>query len=122
VASWCRPHALAAGVATNRVTLDVDAAVRVEAGAFSYPDAAAALVRLGYEVDGSTRLAYRFTRGDDVEQRGLWRRVDEDVKVARGGVFTASCRTEDARVVDQAQPTASPVPLASRSSTHTSES
>lgn len=59
-------HALAADVQTNRVTLDVDAAVRVEARAFSYAEAAAALARLGYSVDESTRLAYRFTRGRDV--------------------------------------------------------
>lgn len=59
-------HALAADVETSRVTLDVDATVRVEAGAFSYAEAASALTRLGYAADKSTRLAYRFTRGMDV--------------------------------------------------------
>lgn len=59
-------HAFAAGVDTNRVTLDVDAAVRVEAGAFSYGEAASALARLGYTIDDSTRLAYHFIRGADV--------------------------------------------------------
>lgn len=59
-------HALAAGVDTNRVTLDVDAAVRVEAGAFNYTEAASALTRLGYALDESTRLTYHFARGADV--------------------------------------------------------
>lgn len=59
-------HALAADVETNRVTLDVDATVRVEAGVFSYAGAASALTRLGYVLDDSTRLTYRFTRGADI--------------------------------------------------------
>lgn len=59
-------HALAAEVETTRVTVDVDAAVRVEAGAFNYAEAAAVLVRLGYELDQSTTLAYRFTRGTHI--------------------------------------------------------
>lgn len=59
-------HALAAGIETNRVTLDVDAAVRVEAGAFSYGEAAAALTRLGYVLDDSPRLTYHFGRGADI--------------------------------------------------------
>lgn len=58
-------HAMAADVETIRVTRDVDATVRVEAGVFTYSAAAAILFRLGYTVDDSTRLAYRFTRGDD---------------------------------------------------------
>lgn len=59
-------HAAAAGIESTRVTLDVDIAVRVEAGAFSYTEAAAALIRLGYKLDDSTRLAYRFTRDDHI--------------------------------------------------------
>lgn len=59
-------HALAAQVATTRVTLDVDAAVRVEAGVFSYGEAASALHMLGYALDQSTRHAYRFSRGADI--------------------------------------------------------
>lgn len=59
-------HALAAEVETTRVTVDVDAAVRVEAGAFSYAEAASALTTIGYVHDDSTSLAYRFTRGGDV--------------------------------------------------------
>lgn len=59
-------HSLAARVETTRVTLDVDAAVRVETGVYSYAEAAAALARLGYAVDESTRLAYRFARGADI--------------------------------------------------------
>ena len=59
-------HALVAGVQTNRVTIDVDAAVRVEAGAFSYAEAASALGRLGYALDDSPRLTYHFIRGADI--------------------------------------------------------
>jgi len=59
-------HALAAQIETTRVTLDVDATVRIEAGVFTYAEAAAALIQLGYALDRSTRLAYRFTRGADV--------------------------------------------------------
>lgn len=59
-------HALAAQIETTRVTLDVDAAVRVEAGVFSYSEAAAALVQLGYTLDDSTQRAYRFSRGADI--------------------------------------------------------
>lgn len=59
-------HALAAQIETTRVTLDVDATVRIEAGIFTYAEAAAALIQLGYALDRSTRLAYRFTRGPDV--------------------------------------------------------
>ena len=59
-------HALAAGVETNRVTTDVDAVVRIEAGTFSYGDAASALLHLGYALDDSPRLAYRFVRGAEV--------------------------------------------------------
>lgn len=59
-------HALAAGVPTTRVTLDVDAVVRVEAGVSTYATAAAALARLGYVLDDSPRLAYRFVRGREV--------------------------------------------------------
>lgn len=57
-------HALAAGVETTRVTTDVDATVRIEGGVFSYGEAAARLVRLGYKLDTTTRLAYRFRRSD----------------------------------------------------------
>lgn len=49
-------HAFAAGVETTRVTTDLDAAVRVQAGVFSYAEAAASLMRLGYEADDSTGL------------------------------------------------------------------
>ncbi len=59
-------HALSARVETTRVTLDVDAAVRVEAGVFSYSEAAAALAQLGYTLDDSTQRAYRFSRGADI--------------------------------------------------------
>lgn len=58
-------HALENDVATSRVTADVDAAVRIEAGVFSYTEAASVLTRLGYTVDGDTHLAYRFVRGND---------------------------------------------------------
>lgn len=58
-------HAMAHGVETARVTRDVDAAVRVEAGVYSYTSAASALLSLGYIVDDSTRFAYRFKRGSD---------------------------------------------------------
>jgi hypothetical protein len=59
-------HALAVGVETNRVTTDVDVAVRIEARAFRYSDAASALLRLGYALDDSPRLTYRFVRGSEV--------------------------------------------------------
>ncbi len=59
-------HALAAQVETARVTLDVDALVRIEAGTYSYSEAAAALMRLGYTADDTQRHAYRFARGTDV--------------------------------------------------------
>jgi len=59
-------HALAAQVETTRVTLDVDAAVRVEAGVFSYSEAVAALAQLGYTLDESQQHAYRFTRDGDI--------------------------------------------------------
>lgn len=59
-------HALAAQVETTRVTIDVDAVVRVEAGVFNYTEAASALARLGYVIDDSTQLAYRFTRGSEI--------------------------------------------------------
>jgi hypothetical protein len=58
-------HAMAHGVETTRVTRDVDATVRVEAGAYNYGSAAAVLMDLGYSYDESTRWLYRFTRGDD---------------------------------------------------------
>lgn len=85
-------HALAAGVETTRVTLDVDAAVRVEAGAFSYTEAAAALTRLGYTLDESTRLTYHFTRGADIvdlmvpdHERPIPRHARREVMVVTGG-------------------------------------
>lgn len=59
-------HAMAAGIETTRITTDVDAAVRVEAGAYSYTEAAAVLQELGYELDSGTRYAYRFHRQDGV--------------------------------------------------------
>lgn len=59
-------HALAAQVETARVTLDVDALVRIEAGTYSYSEAAAALMRLGYTADDTQRHAYRFVRGADL--------------------------------------------------------
>jgi len=59
-------HAFAAEIETTRVTIDVDAAVRVEAGVFSYSEAAAALNRVGYALDTSTERAYRYSRGADI--------------------------------------------------------
>jgi hypothetical protein len=59
-------HAFVAQVETTRVTLDVDATVRVEAGVFSYSKATAALAQLGYTLDDSTQRAYRFTRGAEI--------------------------------------------------------
>lgn len=59
-------HALAARVDTVRVTLDVDVAVRVEAGVMDYGASASALNTLGYTLDESTAYTYRFTRGADV--------------------------------------------------------
>ncbi len=59
-------HALAAGIETNRVTLDVDAAVRIDTKTFNYTEAASALLRLGYASDDSTRYTYRFVRGAEV--------------------------------------------------------
>lgn len=58
-------HAMAHGIDTARVTRDVDAAVRIEAGVYSYTAAVAALHTLGYAVDDSTRFTYRFMRGSD---------------------------------------------------------
>lgn len=55
-------HAMANEVETTRVTTDVDATVRIEAGVYSYTEAAAVLTRLGYTVDDSTKLTYRFLR------------------------------------------------------------
>lgn len=85
-------HALAADVETNRVTVDVDAAVRVEAGVFSYTQAAAALMRLGYALDDSTRLAYHFTRGTHIvdlmipdHERPMPRHARRDVMPVPGG-------------------------------------
>lgn len=59
-------HALAASIDTTRVTIDVDAAVRIEAGTYWYSDAVSALAGLDYIVDTSTRLTYRFRRGTEV--------------------------------------------------------
>ncbi len=85
-------HALAADIETTRVTLDVDAVVRVEAGAFSYTEAAAALTRLGYVLDGSTRLTYHFTRGADIvdlmvpdHERPIPRHARREVMAVTGG-------------------------------------
>lgn len=85
-------HALAAGVETTRVTLDVDVAVRIEAGAFSYAEAAAALTRLGYTLDDSQRLTYRFKRGSDVvdlmvpdHERPPPRHARRDIMAVAGG-------------------------------------
>jgi hypothetical protein len=85
-------HALAARIETTRVTLDVDVAVRIEAGAFSYAEAAAALTRLGYALDGSQRLTYRFTRGHDVvdlmvpdHERPPPRHARRDIMAVAGG-------------------------------------
>lgn len=85
-------HALAAGVETSRVTLDVDAAVRVEAGAFSYAEAASVLTRLGYAADESARLVYRFTRGAHIvdlmvgdHERPAPRYARRDVMQVAGG-------------------------------------
>jgi hypothetical protein len=85
-------HALAAGIETTRVTLDVDVAVRIEAGAFSYAEAAAALTRLGYTLDDSQRLTYRFRRGsDDVDlmvpdhERPAPRHARRDIMAIPGG-------------------------------------
>lgn len=85
-------HALAAGIQTTRVTLDVDVAVRIEAGAFSYAEAAAALTRLGYTLDDSQRLTYRFKRGSDVvdlmvpdHERPPPRHARRDIMAVAGG-------------------------------------
>lgn len=85
-------HALAAGIETTRVTLDVDVAVRIEAGAFSYAEAAAALTRLGYTLDDSQRLTYRFRRGSDVvdlmvpdHERPAPRHARRDIMAVPGG-------------------------------------
>jgi len=59
-------HAIAARIESTRVTVDVDAALRIEAGVYNYQAAATALGRLGYAIDTSTRRAYRFRRGGDV--------------------------------------------------------
>jgi hypothetical protein len=59
-------HALLAGLPPSRPTTDVDAALHLESGVVQYADAAAALHGLGYELDRSPALAYRFRRGDDV--------------------------------------------------------
>ena len=59
-------HALAADIDTTRVTLDVDATVRLHAGVFSYAEAASELAMLGYHLDESTRLTYRFRRGTEI--------------------------------------------------------
>jgi hypothetical protein len=59
-------HALAADIDTTRVTLDVDATVRLQAGVFSYAEAASELAMLGYQLDESTRLTYRFRRGTEI--------------------------------------------------------
>lgn len=58
-------HAMALGVATTRVTTDVDATVRLEAGVYSYNEAAAVLAKLGYTVDDDSNLTYRFLRGQE---------------------------------------------------------
>lgn len=58
-------HAMAHEVETNRVTTDVDATVRIQAGVYSYTEAAAVLTELGYTVDDSTDLAYRFLRSSE---------------------------------------------------------
>lgn len=85
-------HALAARVETTRVTLDVDATVRIKAGIFTYAEAAAALIQLGYALDRSTRLAYRFTREADVvdlmvadHERPPPRHARRDVMPVTGG-------------------------------------
>ncbi|MFL1379741.1 hypothetical protein [Nocardiopsis protaetiae] len=53
---------MANDVETNRVTIDVDATVRIEVGAFTYSDAALVLEGLGYAVEDRSGLAYRFDR------------------------------------------------------------
>ena len=108
-------HALAASVETSRVTLDVDAAVRVEAGAFSYAQAVSALTRLGYAADESTRLAYRFTRGADVvdlmvadHERPAPRHARRDVMQVTGG---RQALTRLQQVHFQLHDTAIPIPV-----------
>jgi hypothetical protein len=59
-------HALLAGLPPSRPTIDVDAVLHLESGVAKYADAAAALHRLGYGLDRSAALAYRFRRGDDI--------------------------------------------------------
>lgn len=85
-------HALAAEIDTTRVTLDVDATVRVEAGVYSYAEATSALAALGYIIDDSTRLTYRFRRGADVvdlmvpdHQRPIPRHASRQVMPVAGG-------------------------------------
>lgn len=57
-------HARLAGLTPSRPTTDVDAALHLESGVIRYADAAASLRTIGYELDDSPALAYRFQRGD----------------------------------------------------------
>lgn len=85
-------HALAVGVETVRVTIDVDVAVRIEAGVADYSASASALNTLGYTLDVSTAYTYRFTRGADVvdlmvpdHERPTPRYARRDVMEIQGG-------------------------------------
>lgn len=109
-------HALAAGVETNRVTVDVDAAVRVEAGVYTYAEAAGALTRIGYALDESTRLAYHFTRGADVvdlmvpdHERPAPRYARRDIMAVTGGAQAMS-RLQTIRLGAEDAPSVVPIP------------
>lgn len=59
-------HVMNAELPLVRVTDDVDVITRFEAQTSNYANAAASLIRLGYQFDDSTEWAYRFRRDRDV--------------------------------------------------------
>jgi hypothetical protein len=73
-------HAELAGLPAPRTTVDVDSALHLETHAITFAQAAALLKVAGYELDESTRYAYRFDRGTDrvdvmcSDRQSIWRR------------------------------------------------
>lgn len=109
-------HAMAAQIETTRTTVDIDAAVRVQTGAFSYAEAASALIRLGYGFDDGPRLAYRFTRGTEIidlmsadHQRPAARYARRPVMQMAGGLQALS-RTQVLNFTQRDASVAIPIP------------
>lgn len=126
-------HAMASGVETTRVTTDVDATVRIEAGIYSYAAAAAELMKLGYSVDNTTKLAYGFLRGNQRidlmaadHERPTPRHSTREVMTVTGGQQALS-RVEPIYFEVEGSEVALPVPnfhgaLVLKSAAHTADS